>query len=189
MTRADFIAQLRKALTGLAPQYIDEIVADYEAHFSEGLAAGRSEADVAQALGDPQRLGRELRAEKGLRRWETERSPSALIGAIAALGGMLALDILILLPFLSVVVFTAIILGIVFFAVGIAGLGLLLSSLFHWHAGFAGVLSRILAGIGLFGGGVGFGALLYLALEWLVKLLGGYARLHYRVLKTTEQGT
>ena len=34
--------------------------------------------------------------------------------------------------------------------------------------------------------GLGFGALLYLALEWLVKGLGRYARLHYRVLQITE---
>ena len=30
----------------------EEIVADYEAHFADGEAAGRTEAEVAAALGD-----------------------------------------------------------------------------------------------------------------------------------------
>ena len=76
MTRAEFIAQLRRALSGMAPKELDDIVADYNAHFDEGLAAGRSEAEIARALGDPLRLGRELRAEAGLRRWERLRLTS-----------------------------------------------------------------------------------------------------------------
>ena len=41
------------------------VMADYAAHFAEGMAAGRSEAEIAAALGDPLRLARELRAEAG----------------------------------------------------------------------------------------------------------------------------
>ena len=68
MTRQDFIGRLRAGLTGLPEQVRADIVADYETHFSEGAAAGRSEADIAAALGDPERLARELRAEAGLKR-------------------------------------------------------------------------------------------------------------------------
>jgi len=155
MTRTEFIAQLRRALAGMAPKEIDDIVADYSAHFDEGVAAGRSEQDVASALGDPQRLARELRAEAGLRRWETQRRPAALIGAMMSLGGMLALDIFILLPLL--------------FAGSLAGLGLLLSGLLHWDnvSTVAIVASPMLAGIGLLGGSLGGGALL-----WLVRASG-----------------
>jgi uncharacterized membrane protein len=185
MTRAEFIAQLRHALAGMAPKEIDDIVADYGAHFDEGVAAGRSEQDVAAALGDPQRLARELRAEAGLRRWETQRTPTALIGAVVSLGGMLALDIFILLPVLFAVGILAFVLGVLLFAGSVAGLGLLLSGLLHWdgmHA-LAHATARTLAGIGLIGGSLGVGALLWLMLEGLVKLLGRYARLHYQVLK------
>jgi uncharacterized membrane protein len=185
MTRAEFIAQLRHALAGMAPKEIDDIVADYGAHFDEGVAAGRSEQDVAAALGDPQRLARELRAEAGLRRWETQRTPTALIGAVVSLGGMLALDIFILLPVLFAFGVFAFVMGIVLFAGGVAGLGLLLSGLLHWDGvnALAHATARTLAGIGLIGGSLGLGALLWLVLEGLVKLLGGYARLHYQLLK------
>lgn len=185
MSRAEFIAQLRRALSGMAPKEIDDIVADYESHFDEGVAASRSEQDVASALGDPQRLARELRAEAGLRRWETQRTPAALIGAMVSLGGMLALDVFIVLPLLFAFGVAVIIMGILLFAGSVAGLGLLLSGLLHWNhlTTVAFASARTLAGIGLLGGSIGFGALLWLVLEGLVKLLGHYARLHYQVLK------
>jgi uncharacterized membrane protein len=185
MTRAEFVGQLRRALAGMAPKEIDDIVADYSAHFDEGVAAGRSEQDVASALGDPQRLARELRAEAGLRRWEAQRTPGALIGAVVGLGGMLALDIFILLPVLFAFGVFAFVMGVLLFAGGVAGLGLLLSGLLHWDGlgTVALAASRTLAGIGLLGGSVGGGALLWLVLEGLVKLLGRYARLHYQLLK------
>ncbi|MGH8141485.1 MAG: DUF1700 domain-containing protein [Steroidobacteraceae bacterium] len=185
MTKSEFLSQLRRALSGLAPQEVDDIIADYSAHFDEALAAGRSEQQVAHALGDPARLARELRAEAGLRRWETQRTPAALVGAIFGLGGMLALDVLVLLPVMCVFGVVAFVIGIVLFAFGVAGFALLLSGLFHWGSlsGITAALSRSLAGIGMLGGSIGFAALLWLVLEGIVRLLGGYARLHYRVLK------
>ena len=67
MNRQAFIDRLRLGLSGLPAAAINEAVADYEAHFAEGAAAGRTEEEVAAALGDPARLARELRAEIGLK--------------------------------------------------------------------------------------------------------------------------
>ena len=50
MNRAMFLSELRMGLSGLPHSEIEETVADYEAHFSEGIAAGRSEAAIANAL-------------------------------------------------------------------------------------------------------------------------------------------
>jgi uncharacterized membrane protein len=190
MTRAEFIAKLRQALSGTAPKELDDIVADYNAHFDEGLAAGRSEAEVAGALGDPLRLGRELRAEAGLRRWERQRTPAALLAAMVSLGGMLAVDIFILLPFLLVFALSAFVTAMVLFAVSIAAVWVLMSGLLHWD-NFSTIVSasaRMLVGIGLLGGSVGCAALLWLLLEGVVRLLGRYARLHYQVLKPADRG-
>ena len=63
MNRAHFMAQLRDGLSGLHHTDIGDITADYERHFADGAADGRSEDEVAAALGDPPRLARELRAE------------------------------------------------------------------------------------------------------------------------------
>ncbi len=71
MTRDQFISRLRAGLAGMASEAIDDIVADYQAHFDEGLAAGRSEDQVAEALGDPDRLARDLRDAAPARPWIT----------------------------------------------------------------------------------------------------------------------
>src|SRR6185503_1908871 len=76
MTKSEFLDTLYRRLGGLPPSEIDDVMADYAQHFADGSAAGRSEAEIAAALGDPARLARELRAEMGLRRWEEERTPA-----------------------------------------------------------------------------------------------------------------
>ncbi len=103
MNRAMFLSELRMGLSGLPQNEIDETVADYETHFSDGAAAGRSESAIASALGDPARLAKELRAEAGFKRWETERSPGSMVGAVIALLGLATLDLIFLIPFVCIV--------------------------------------------------------------------------------------
>ena len=181
MTRQAFMARLQEGLRGLPPSTIADIVADYETHFTEGAAAGRSEADVAAALGDPGRLARELRAEQGLKRWEEERSASAGAGAVFAVLGLGALDILVLLPILMGVGGTIFGLGIAVVALFIAGGVVFAAGPF---AGFpGGTAAAVLAGLGLMSGAASLGALLALVAIGLVNALVWYGRLHYRLLK------
>ncbi|MGL4287358.1 MAG: DUF1700 domain-containing protein [Phreatobacter sp.] len=184
MNRVAFLRLLRDGLAGLPAPEIDEILADYAAHFDEAQASGRSEEEVAAALGDPRRLARELRAETGLRRWENHRSPGNFAAALLALGGLAAVDILLLLPLLLVMALTVFVTGLVIFVLGIAGTGMLLSLFKIWHfTSITAIMLRALGGIGLIAGSLGCCALLLLALNGAVKLLGRYARLHYRLLK------
>ena len=181
MTRQAFMARLRDGLRGLPPQAIADIGADYETHFADGLAAGRSEADVAAALGDPGRLARELRAEAGLRAWEESRSPSAGAAAVFAVLGLGAIDILILLPILMGV-------GGALFGLGVAAIAIFFGGGVVFAAGpFTGMpggaAAAILAGIGLMAAATSLGALLTLVTIGLVNALVWYGRLHYRLLK------
>ena len=98
MNRNEFLARLRRGLVGLSPEAAAEIVADYEAHFDDGIAAGRSEAEVAAALGNPDRIARENKAEAGAKAWSQQPTASNALGAVFAIIGLGALDILILLP-------------------------------------------------------------------------------------------
>ncbi|HVN00810.1 MAG TPA: DUF1700 domain-containing protein, partial [Caulobacteraceae bacterium] len=121
MTRQEFIQRLRTGLTSLPEAARNEIVADYEAHFTDGLAAGRSEGDIAAALGDPDRLARELKAETGLKRWEAQRNPESAAAAVFAVLGLGAIDVLILLPILVAVISVMCAFGIVVVVGFIAG--------------------------------------------------------------------
>jgi uncharacterized membrane protein len=181
MTRQAFMARLREGLRGLPAQTQADIVADYETHFADGEAAGRSEADVAEGLGDPGRLARELRAEIGLKRWEEDRSPSGAAAAVFALIGLGALDILILLPVLMGV-------GGAIFGIGVGLIGIFVAGGAVFAAGpFTGMpggpAAAILAGVGLMTGAASLGALLAIVTIGLVNALVWYARLHYRLLK------
>src|SRR5260370_30659286 len=98
MNRIAFLTILQDGLGGLPAREVDDIVADYTAYFDEAHASGRSEEEVAAALGDPRRLARELRAEAGLRHWENHRSLGNTGAALLALGGLAAVDLLLLLP-------------------------------------------------------------------------------------------
>jgi uncharacterized membrane protein len=193
MNRAMFLSELRMGLSGLPLSEIDETVADYEAHFTEGMAAGRSEAAIANALGDPARLARELRAEAGFKRWESERSAGSLFGAVIALLGLATLDLIFLIPFVCVV--GAILLAMLvtaialFFAGGAVWVVALFPALFIFGSpsGLLGSgVALALAGVGLIAGGVGLGALTWLLLDAFVRGLVQYARLHFRLLDSAQ---
>lgn len=185
MTRQAFLARLREGLRGLPPQTVDDIVADYAAHFAEGEAAGRSESDVADALGDPGRLAREIRAESSLARWKEERSPSAAAGAVFAVLGLGAIDILILLPILMGVAGALFGFFIACLGVFFAGVGLFVAGPFNDFPG--GPAAALLGGIGLMAGAASLGAVLTLVTIGLVNALVWYGRLHYRLLKPALQ--
>jgi uncharacterized membrane protein len=186
MSRQVFMTRLRDGLRGLPENVIDDFCADYEAHFAEGEAAGRTETEVAAALGDPGRIARELRAEMGLKRWETERNPSAAAGAVFAVLGLGALDLLVLLPIL----------------LGVAGtlLGFAIAAVVCFVAGavifaagpFIGIGSEhaavMLAGLGVMAGSTLIGALNTLASIAFINGLVWYGRLHMRLLKPALEG-
>jgi len=181
MTREAFIATLRQGLAGLPEAARNEIVADYETHFADGLAAGRNADDIAAALGDPDRLSRELRAEAGLRRWEAQRNPESAAAAVFAVLGLGAVDVLILLPILIAVV--SVLFVFLFLALGgfIGGAVIFATSPFSHHLGapWAGLLF----GLGLMALSVANVAILTLVSIGLVNALVWYGRLHYRLLK------
>jgi len=192
MNRAMFLSELRMGLSGLPQNEIDETVADYEAHFGDGAAAGRSESAIASALGDPARLAKELRAEAGFKRWETERSPGSMVSAVIALLGLATLDLIFLIPFVTVV-------GAVLLSMLVTAIALLLAGGVIWLValfpglmifGTSGMLGSgaalVLAGFGLIAGGVGLGALTWLLLDVFVRGLVQYARLHFRLIDSAQ---
>ena len=181
MTRQDFIARLRAGLRGLPPAAVADILADYETHFADATSAGRSEAEVAAALGDPDRLARELRAEAGLRRWEAERNPSAAASAVFAVLGLGAIDVLVLLPILLWAAGTLLGLFVAAFALFGVGAAVMIAGPFVVSA--APTLTLVLAGFGLMAGGACLGALAGIGGIAGTNALVWYGRLHMRLLK------
>ena len=181
MTRQEFLAKLRSGLAGMPASAISDIVSDYETHFADGLAAGRSEPEIAAALGDPIRLARELRAEQGLKAWQETRTPSTAVTAVFAVLGLGALDFLFLFPILIGVASTLLALYIADIVGIICGGAMMVGGPFYDGPG--GVAALMLAGLGVIAVSVALGALTVLATIWLVNGLVWYGRLHFRLLK------
>lgn len=180
MTRDAFLRTLRAGLAGLPQQEIEDIVGDYAAHFAD--ASGRSEAEVAAALGDPARIARELRAEAGLRRFEAHWSMSNMLAATFALAGLAFVDIVFLLPLLITAVVLALGLCITLVAIGALGIKIILTTLLFDPGGtLTTTLGRLFIGAGLVSGFLGGGALLLLGSGAGIRVVGRYARLHSRI--------
>ena len=186
MSRELFLGRLRTGLAGLPPETISDFVSDYAAHFDEGVAAGRSETDVAAGLGDPARLARELKAEAGLKRWEAERNPSAAAGAIFAVLGLGVVDVLILLPILLPILGT--LLGFAIASVVGFGAGAFVFVLGAFAGVARDVAAAMLAGLGVMAGFVSLGTLTALVTIGLVNALVWYGRLHLKLLKPALEG-
>jgi len=181
MTRDEFLRRLQRGLKGLPRETVDDIMSDYTEHFAAADADGRSAAEVAEALGDPARLARELRLEAGIKRWEETRSPSSAWTAVIAFLGLGAIDILVLLPVLVSVVAVVFGLYVALLAVFIGGGAILFAGPFGDFPG--GAFAAVLCGLGLMAGSVAFTALLSIFSIWLVNALLWFGRLHYRVIE------
>lgn len=182
MTRDDFLKRLRRGLEGMSPDAIADMIGDYEAHFDAAREDGRSEAEVADALGDPGRLARELRLEAGIKRWEEVRSPSSATNAVIAFLGLGAIDILVLLPIVLPVIGVTIGLYAALLALFIAGGVMLVTGPFSGLAVGPSV-GFVFGGLGMMSAAVAFGALLSIVAIWLVNGLLWFGRLHYRVIE------
>ena len=181
--RLTFLATLRAGLRGTPPAAVDDIIADYASHFEVGATKGRSEEEIAVALGDPLALADELRVEMRIDRWKaapTPASAASLIGAVIGLGAINTLLAFVMLPLVCVVFFSILLADILIFGIGawfmIAGPSL----------GFERPAS-LLAGAGLIFAAITIAALLGLLSIGLIGGLGRYARLHYRLLPRLEQ--
>ena len=175
MNRQIFLDRLHRSLRGLPPPMVADILADYGAHFDEGNSAGRNDQDIAAALGDPRRLGRELCAEARFKRWEDERSPAAAAAAATATLGLCAVDLIFVTPMLvliSLLLLMDFISGARYVFFG--GLALIFGP-FSKHDELLGVI--ILSGVGTVASGICQACVGVLIAFGVIKSLVWYGRL------------
>lgn len=146
MKQDAFIQRLRQALGSLPKRDVDEIVADYREYIGDALSAGRTEEDVIAALGEPEKLARELKAQANFRQWEERRSFGNLMRVVGSIAGLGLLHLVLLVPFLLYMLVLT--LGYVFFgALTVAGLVTLVAFGSHY------VFGMPVPGVLPFGGG------------------------------------
>ena len=114
MNKDIFLSELRQALAGMPPHQQEEIIKDYQTHFEESAAQGRSEAETVHALGAPRQLAREHLYDMFHYDWHTQHHLLSLMKWLLVHAGMgFLLPVvngivgLVLLVFLSLVLVIA----------------------------------------------------------------------------------
>ena len=84
MNKDMFLKELQDSLSGLSEADKKEIVSDYEEHFRAGGEQGKTEKNVARALGNPRSIARQFKADYSIK--QAERTPSTpnIIRAVLA---------------------------------------------------------------------------------------------------------
>ena len=86
LTKQEYLKELRKNLKGFSQDEIDDILYDYEEHFSIGLSSGKTEEEIAEDLGDPKDIADQYKKAKGnptieeTARYYKEKAKEALKG-------------------------------------------------------------------------------------------------------------
>ncbi|KRG14904.1 HAAS signaling domain-containing protein [Lederbergia galactosidilytica] len=172
MNKREFLLELERYLRSLSTVEKNDILQDYEEHFTFGIEEGKSEEEISAALGSPKQLAREILADYHIEKMETSKSTGNVFRAVWSVIGLGFINLILVLgPFLTVVslIFAGWILGIsftlspilvllnalfnigtfewfdLFFSLTLSGLGIFLSmGMYYVSLGFINLLLRYL---------------------------------------------
>ncbi|HLS07925.1 HAAS signaling domain-containing protein [Lentibacillus sp.] len=180
MNREQFLKSLENGLKKLPQEECDDILHDFEEHFSNGLTDGKTEEQISDALGSPKQIAKELVAASNIEKMEATpttgnifRAVWAVIGLgffnfVIVLGPFVALLLVVLAGWISGVAFITSPLMVLFNALTYAGA-------FEWFDLFVSIM---LCGIGLF---IAIG--MFFATKALIKLFVRYLKYNVSLVK------
>ncbi|MDB5933423.1 MAG: hypothetical protein JWQ01_767 [Massilia sp.] len=98
MGKMEYLDALKRAMTGLAPELQAKTLAYYEQRFVDGIAAGRSEQDIASELDDPKKIAMTLRASTHLSAFKQKRNPANLLRLLVSALGLGIFNLFMVVP-------------------------------------------------------------------------------------------
>ncbi len=178
MNKETFLKQLHSSLTKLPQEERKDIIQDYEEYFAIGLQEGKSEEEIATALGSPSQIAKELMATYHLEKVEKTASAGNIMRAVWAVIGLGFFNLVIVLgPFIALVglVFAgwALSLGFV-----LSPIGALMNAVWGAFQLFDLFVSLALCGIGIF---IGIG--MFIATKALIKGFIRYLQFNVSLVK------
>jgi uncharacterized membrane protein len=183
MTKQDFMHRLENALARLKPEERREILADFEEHFANGMASGKTEEEVARELGDPAVLAEQY--TEGLPEPKTPVKASGVAAGALASIALLLFNAMIAIPVIASLFAVWVSLWVVVVSLFVASLFCFITPFFAWIDPINGL---IIAGV--FALGISMLALTVLAgigmvyaSKWAYKGLAAYLKAHIRIIK------
>lgn len=142
MNKTEYMNTLQQELFGLPSALVEETIAYYEKQFSIGIAAGKTEAEIAEKLPNPRLVAAQKRAHTRFQHLKSDFSIGNLFTLFIAMIGVVIFNFFMLIPafiygaFLfaaylgSLVTYGA---GIVVFAASVSGVNQMEFKLPHQH--------------------------------------------------------
>lgn len=188
MTKAEFINSLTNQLSRIPQADRDDILYDYEEHFSIGLEHGKTEEEIARDLGDPKAIGKQFTADTIVMQATQTKSAGSITRAVFAIAGLGFFNLVFILgPFIGLVALL-IALFATAFAIIISGIALVLivfaAPMFPDLINLGGIDSGVIifAGIGL----SSLGALFFLGViilsKWFFKGTLSYLKINMKLI-------
>lgn len=104
MNKKDFINKLSSYLSGVPAEERQDVINDFEDHFKEGVAEGRTEEEIAESLGDPKALANQFKANILANTAEKTTSAVNITRAVLATLGLGFFNLVFILgPFIGIV--------------------------------------------------------------------------------------
>lgn len=104
MTEKQFMEQLYANLKQVSAEERKDMLQDYEEHFAMGKAEGKTEESIAEALGSPEKIAKELLAIYHLEKAEADATAGNVLRAVWAGIGLGFFNLIIVLaPFMVLV--------------------------------------------------------------------------------------
>jgi uncharacterized membrane protein len=191
MNKKEFINKLASYLRGIPAEEKEDVIGDFEEHFKEGMAEGRKEEDIAEALGDPRALANQFKAGILVYQAEKTASPVNITRAVFATLGLGFFNLMFVLgPF---VVIACVLIALFAGAVALTAAGITVffstifgplfpeyvSTLFNPAAAILGSVGVTCLGVLFFIGDMYLGKLLY-------KLFLRYIKFNIRIITGRE---
>lgn len=122
MNKQDYLDALRRALAGLPPDLVAKTLDYYEQTFIEGAAAGRSEHEIADDLGEPKKIALTLRSSTHRQAFEHKKTPVNLLRLLVSLLGLAIFNLFMVVPaaVYAALLATLYAVGLSFYLAGIA---------------------------------------------------------------------
>ncbi len=193
MNKEEYLNKLTKLVRKLPKDDREDIISDYEEHFRIGIENGRTEEEISKALGNPEIVARQIRAEYMIKKAEDKPSASSILEAVLAVTALGILNLVfVAIPALGVgaIILSLVVTGFVVIFMGILTiLSPILQPIFPQyihlpiHAGIVGTLIMIVGGIGLILVGTFLVVIMTYVAKWFYNIAIRYLKSNLRSIK------
>ncbi|KIX91175.1 hypothetical protein TP70_04345 [Staphylococcus microti] len=181
MTKREYLNTLYYHLKYIPEQEKQDIVAEYDNHFIEGMRDGKTEEEIIATLGDPKAIAKELVADSTVSQVEETKSARNMLAAVLSVIGLSFLNLVIVLgPLLTVL---GILLGIGIASIVMIGTPLILLWVHFFYDSIQLVTSDWYASFGYLGIGLMLYVLCFYLTKWTFILLVKYLKFNIKLVK------